>query len=98
MADGDLTKDGERLVQAWVRAQEEVESCKRHLNSAQTDLINSQNALGRWLLPDDAKPGEKIAVWHGDNLIQAEAPETPFNGHDIKVTVRKRGKRGLRAA
>ena len=97
MADGDLTKDGERLVQAWVRAQEEVENCKRRLYSAQTDLANSQNALGKWLLPDDAKPGEKIAVWHGDNLIQAEAPERGAP-NDIKVTVRTRGKRGLRAA
>ena len=45
-------------------------------------------ALARWLMPDDMKVGEKIAVWHGSSLFQVELVSV---GEPI-VTVRTRGK------
>lgn len=89
----DLTADGERLVQDWSSAKERVERARRELSSAECGETNSRNALSKWLLPPDAKVGEKIAIWHVDSLIQVEVTsEMPLEG---KLTVRTRGKRGL---
>lgn len=95
MADGELTGEGTRLVKAWLDAQERLRRAERDRNSAECDLKNSANALAKWMLPEDAKPGEKIAVWHVDSLIQVEVP---LQSHMTPpITVRKRGKRGLAA-
>lgn len=91
----ELTSEGERLVKAWLDAKQEVDRTKSHLNRAECDVTNTQNALAKWMLPEDAKPGEKIAVWYGDSLIQVEVP---LQSHmTAPITIRKRGKR-LRAA
>lgn len=95
MADGDVTSEGKRLIDQWVRSRDHVAQLKRQLNSAECDMMNNHNALAKWLLPDDAKPGEKIAVWHGDNLVQVEVAGGLHGDH--LVTVRTRGKRGLAA-
>lgn len=91
----DVLPEGERLIKQWLSATERLERAKSEKNSAECDVVNAQNALAKWLLPDDAKPGEKIAVWFGDSLIQAEVPQEI--GRDAKVTIRTRGKRGLAA-
>ena len=96
--DGGPTPEGQRLIEAWLHAGERVRQAQSERNSAECNLANAQNALVRWMLPDDAKTGEQIAVWHGDSLIQVTVPER--NGstwNDAKVTVRKRG-RSLRVA
>jgi hypothetical protein len=90
MVDDELTSEGTRLVKAWLGAQDEVERAKSRLRSAECDLANTQKALAKWMLPEDAKPGEKIAVWYVDSLIQVEVP---LQGHmTIPVTIRKRGR------
>ena len=83
----DVTRDGEELIKRWMRAVELEETAKRSLNSAETEVLNSRNALSKWLLPDDAKTGEVIAVWYGDSLIEV----TVTNG-DPKLRIRSRGK------
>lgn len=88
---GDITREGERLVKAWLSAQSEAVRCKARLNSAECAEINAHDALAKWLLPDDAKSGEKIAVWEGDSLIQVELLEAGFPPK-AKVTIRSRGK------
>lgn len=88
------TSEGERLVKNWLSEQEHLERCKSDLNRAQCDLANAKNALAKWILPNDAKKGEKIAIWYGDSLIQVEV-ENEF--HDTTITVRVRG-RHLHAA
>lgn len=90
----EVRSDGERLIKCWLGAQERLARAKSEVNSAECDLANSTMALAKWMLPEDAKSGEKIAVWYGDTLIQVEAPPnhpTPGGG-DPKVTVRKRGR------
>jgi hypothetical protein len=49
-------------------------------------------ALAKWMLPEDVKEGEKIAVWFGDSLIQVEYG---YEHTDPVVTVRARGKHGI---
>lgn len=89
----DVTPEGERLIKRWLAAQDRLGRAKSEVNSADVELRNSANALSKWLLPDDAKPGEKIAVWFGDSLIQAEVPAQGGPPRDPQVTVRKRGRR-----
>jgi hypothetical protein len=102
---GALTSEGERLVRAWLDAKKGVEHAESQLNSAECALANAHDALAKWLAPGDMKVGEKIAVWHGDSLIQVEKAEK-YAGTDVEtgidhtraeltVTVRSRSKRGF---
>lgn len=88
MADNDPTSEGTRAIKAWLGAQEELRRAKDNLNRRECDLKNVESALAKWLLPPDAKVGEKIAVWYGDSLIQGEVCEDR-----TIITVRSRGKR-----
>jgi hypothetical protein len=87
----EATSDGKRLIDAWVGAQERERLAQSELNSARCEVSNSQRALAKWMLPDDAKVGEKIAVWHGDSLIQVEM----LSHGDAVVSVRTRGRKGV---
>ena len=95
----DLTTEGERLVEQWSRSKDEVQHIRDRLNSAVCNEYNAASALIKWLLPDDAQIGEKIAVWHGDSLIQVEV--TCLHPLAGKLTVRTQGngarRRGLAA-
>lgn len=102
-----LTREGENLVRNWLTSQEHVRQQRSALNSAECDEANCHSALAKWLIPEDAKPGEKIAVWFGDSLIQVEVGGVPqgetHNGFaqaltSTKVTIRKRGKEFHRLA
>lgn len=62
---------------------------RRNVIQAGIDLAKATDLLAKWLLPGDAKPGEKIAVWYGDSLVQVEAPH---DGQKPTITVRTRGK------
>jgi hypothetical protein len=88
-----ISGDGEQLLRAWLYAKERVRTAERELNSAQCDQSNTQTELVRWLLPRDAKEGEKIAVWFGDSLVQAECTRAICDGlHEGKITIRQEGK------
>jgi hypothetical protein len=94
MKDGEVTSEGKRLIDAWLGALQRIAGAKRELNSAECDENNTRRALAKWLTPDDAVAGEKIAVWYSDSLIQVTVPTEI---QDPVVTIRQRGK-GLRAA
>ena len=83
-----VTPEGRRRIEHWQHAQLEVRRCKDRLNSAETTLTNAIIELGKWLLPSDAIPGEKIAVWFGDSMIQAEVR----HNRDPLITIRTRGR------
>ena len=91
MADGAVTAEGTRLIEGWQHAIEAVERCRRDLNSADCRKANAEIALGRWLVPGDAKVGESFSVWYGDSLITAEVIDLSGNG-TYKISVRKRGR------
>lgn len=85
----DVTCMGEEKIKRWLGAQRESDDLNRRARRASCDLANSEIDLGKWLTPDDAKPGEVFCVWFGDSLIQATVGQSGRS--DIKVTVRKRG-------
>lgn len=84
----DLTRDGRRVVEDWLANQAELEAARRVVMQRETDVASAAVAVAKWLLPDDAKPGEKIAVWYLDSLIQAEVMP---HGTPPKITLRTRG-------
>lgn len=100
----DLVTEGERLVSAYLHAHEELERAKRDVTGSECSVRTAEEALAKWLMPADMKPGEKIAVWRGDSLFQVElVPRESYAvggdeegkvriDHVPKVTVRKRGK------
>lgn len=94
-----VTSDGERAIKDWLAAKERHEQARRDENRASCDESNAETALVKWMLPPDAKPGEKIAVWFGDSLIQVEVGGEVIGQSgetramtSTKVTVRHRGK------
>lgn len=83
-----IIPEGEQLINRWQTAKQRLKNAKDVLGSAECELSNSTIALAKFLLPSDAKPGEKYCVWFGDALISAEIP---LEGRDAKVEIRKRG-------
>lgn len=73
------------MIDSWQRAIERVRSAERELLRAECALTNARNELGKWMMPDDAKEGEKIGVWHGASLICVEK----LSGTRFKITIRK---------
>lgn len=94
------TADGERLISAWLAACEQVDRSRQQLYGRQSDMENAESALVAWMLPPaiEAKPGERIAIWAGDSLIQVEvggleSGDGPVRDRSpTRVTVRFRGK------
>lgn len=81
------TPEGQRLIEAWIRALDAVARAKVALGQAEAALDFSAAKLAEWMLPDDVAVGEKIALWHGDSLIQVEVT----NGDPV-ITIRTRGR------
>ncbi len=84
----EITHEGKAHIERWQRAITQLADAKSAVNRADCELSNATNALGKWLMPDDAMEGEKFCVWHGDLLIAAENK----GNHAYVVTVRKRGR------
>lgn len=94
------TSEGQQLISTWLEAKAEVDRRADALRRAQSDAHAAEKALVTWMLPPAiaAKPGEKIAIWAGDSLIQVEvggvvSGEGPVQDQSsTRVTVRFRGK------
>lgn len=83
---GDVTSEGRRLIDGWTAAVTNERRVRTSLDSASQSRAAAEQALAKWLLPHDAKPGETIAIWYGDGLIQVENTEPPT------VSIRTRGR------
>lgn len=89
----DVHDKGVQLLLKWLDARRRVSHAESELNSAQCALSNTEIALLRLLLPQNIKAGEKIAIWLGDSLIQAECLDTNIPGlPNGKITIRQAGK------
>jgi hypothetical protein len=94
------TSEGQRLISTWMGAQDELNRRRESLYRAQSDSSAAEKALVEWMLPEaiGAKPGEKIAIWAGDSLIQVEVGGVESGDGPVRavsstrVTVRFRGK------
>lgn len=83
-----LTAQGESLIASWKHCQRRVEIAQREVEQARADFAEVSNTLGKWLLPPDAKQGERIAIWWIDSLVQVE-----LKGEGaVEVTLRYRGR------
>ena len=67
---GEPIKEGRDLIERWQHATEALARAKSQVNSAECELTNAINALGKWMLPPDAKKGEAFCIWWGDSMIQ----------------------------
>lgn len=83
----DVTSKGKELIEKWQAANKRVAQLRADIEKAARELQTAEEHLAMWLLPNDAREGEKFCVWYGDSLIGAAELE---NGYE--VTVRTRGK------
>lgn len=63
MAESNTTTN---LIQEYLASIEAVKMSERKLSRNQTELLNRQNALGKHLVPKDAKVGERYNIWDRD--------------------------------
>lgn len=66
-----------QLLRAWSGAQKRLERARNDLNSAETDLLNATNSLGKWMVPPDSKSGEEFHLWVADGILCASQLLTP---------------------
>lgn len=87
------------LFDRWLAAKEGVDTAQQRLNSAETELLNATNDLGKHLTPEDAKMGEEFSIWVGqeagnkvvDVLVTVKVPAlTDAGNYGISVRERKR--------
>lgn len=90
VADDKITREGEGLVVPWLRARKRVAELNAQLGNAEREEEMAASALTVFLVPEDAKVGEKFCVWYLDGLIQLEIMPPP---QSAEITVRKRGRR-----
>jgi Ni,Fe-hydrogenase III large subunit len=53
----------DEVIEAWRLSEKRVEDLKRLLNTAECDRSNARSALGKLLVPVDAKDGEHFHIW-----------------------------------
>lgn len=97
MSDMDPTSEGKRLIESWLAARKHAARIEQQLDRANADLRETEQALAKWMLPDDAEAGETIAVWYGDSLIAVTAGPAPRSFGGASIVVRSRGKHMLEA-
>jgi len=96
-----VTGEGFQILGEWLRAAELVDRERARMDAAYRDLREAEKALITWMLPPVIKPqpGEKLAIWFGDSLIQVEVGGvvSTTEGSEVgcvsstRVTIRYRG-------
>lgn len=94
------TSEGRELIRSWLATRERVDRLRDELCQAQADAGTAEKALVAWMLPPAiaVEPGEKVAIWAGDSLIQVEVGGVESGTGPVRersstrVTVRFRGK------
>jgi len=84
--DLNVSSETRKLLERWMRAINSEEDLQSRLTSAQCELTNSTNTLGKFLCPDDATDGEVFNIWYTDGLLQV----TRKHIHDYDVSWRKK--------
>ena len=86
-----VAKEGLDLIKDWERASHQAIRARIAHKEADEVLKLAEGKLAKWMLPHDAKPGEKFGVWVGNDLIQVEAAGSCPNDDHI-ITIRQRTK------
>ncbi len=79
------TKRTSDLVDEFNRAAARVQALKSELNSAECAESNTRNALGKWLVPEDAGKGEVFCIWVESRIMQI----TVVDNNTFTITWRK---------
>lgn len=77
----DVTEKTNQLVTRWINAKKSVERARQTLNSCETDLLNAQNELGKWLMPEVPfmpNDGEAFNIWFGSGILQATRHDSNY--------------------
>jgi hypothetical protein len=80
------------LIKRWGDSRRILDRQKQMLMNAECDLANTTNALGKALVPSDAKSGEQFSIWaNGEPLgIPGDVLFTVSRiGNDYKIMARK---------
>ena len=67
------TKEGADLIRAMVDADQELQRARARVERAFVELANATNAVGKWLIPEDAKPNETFQIPYLDAFLQMHA-------------------------
>ena len=81
-----------QAIQRWANSTERVDAAGREARSADTQLCNETDALGRLLSPSDSKKGDVFSIWHGSQLLQVTVEDLSGNG-TYKIEYRAKGKK-----
>ena len=74
----------------WDHANNRVEDLGIELRKAECHLKSMENALGRVLIPFNAKDDEVFCFWCNDRLIECTVTCSQLNGnHDVSIKERK---------
>ena len=86
MATYSISSEGVDLIKRWESARKNVQELRRQLQSAECELSNSENALGKCMVPDvPDTEDEQFNVWVGNGLLSAKK----VGGNDYHVKWRK---------
>lgn len=83
----EVTREVEDHIKRWKVATKQVADLKKQLKKAECELLYSETALAKCLLPDDANTDEKFCVWYGDSLITARHSN---GNHSVELRTRGR--------
>lgn len=86
-----ITRETEEKVSRWITAEKNLEECKRMVSSAECEVANATNDLGKFLTPEDAIKGEYFNIWYGNGLIAIVKDDH----HKFKITWRKKPTGGV---
>jgi hypothetical protein len=94
MIEGEANHKGKKLIKTFQDACERKTNAERELNSASCAKTNARTALAKWLLPSDAKPGEKFSLWDRDKhenecLFEVTVPNDRCGEYQVVMRYRK---------
>ena len=79
---------GQTLLDAWVSARATLQAAQDALNAYAQAERDARNKFGQWVLPDDAKPLEKVSVVNGKTMIEV----CKSGDDDCTICIRSREK------
>lgn len=78
-----ISNAGVKAIARWARAGQALERATRDLRSAECEMSNSTEELGKWMVPKEpTHTDEQFNVWVGDGLLGCKRLEN--GNHEVK--------------
>jgi hypothetical protein len=87
-----------KKVERWIAAKKDVAELKSRLNSAQCELDNSVNDLGKYLIPESTIPKsvggsfDWFNIWWGNGILRARKTDGHFDTFEVEWLKEPMGK------